>query len=301
MRIGLFAAAVDVDDTAALLRDAEADGIDSVWLTQAFGTDALVMLAALARETTRLRVGTAVIPTYPRHPMVLAQQALTTNLLLGGRLALGVGPSHATVVEPCWGLSFDRPVRHTREYLTALTAALDQHVRFSGEVITARGDLAVAGATAPPVLLAALGPQMLKVAGSLAAGTITWMVGPRTLAELTVPTIQQVAQDAGRPEPEIVVPLPVCVSADLPGALERAEQALAWYGSLPSYQATLAREGLSTPGQMALIGDRDHVEEQISHYASLGVTTLAVQLVGTPAEKAATRDLVGELARPPAR
>lgn len=297
MRIGLFAKAVDVEETASLLRDAEADGLDSVWITQAFGTDALVMLAALARDTSRLRLGTAVVPTYPRHPMVLAQQALTANLLLGGRLALGVGPSHAKVVEPCWGMSFDRPVRHTREYVTALTAALTQHIRFSGEVITARGDLDVVGALPPPVLLAGLGPQMLKAAGALTAGTITWMVGRRTLAELTVPGIRRAAEEASRPEPEIVVSQPLCVTSDPAGARARAEEALAWYGTLPSYQATLAREGLATPGQMAIIGTWDQVGEMVSGYADIGVTTLAVRLVGNPEERAATRALVTELAR----
>ncbi len=297
MKIGLFAEAADVGQTEALLRDAETDGLDSVWITQAFGTDTLVMLAALARGTSRLRVGTAVVPTYPRHPMVLAQQALTANLLLNGRLALGVGPSHATVVEPCWGMSFERPVRHTREYLTALTASLSQHVRFCGEVITARGDLEVVGAPAPPVLLAGLGPQMIKLAGGLATGTITWMVGPRTLAGMTVPGMRRAAEEAGRPAPEIVVPQPVCVTTDQAGGLARAEGALAWYGTLHSYQATLAREGYSRPGQIALIGSREQVTDMIGWYAEIGVTTLAVQLMGNQDEQAATRALVTDLAR----
>ena len=297
MKIGIFDQVDDIGATAADLRAAARDGIDSYWLTQAFGTDTLTVLGAVARDLPGLRVGTAVVPAHPRHPMALAQQALTTNLLVDGRLALGVGPSHPSVVEPCWGMSYDRPARYMREYLEALTGALTQRVRFRGEVLTARGDLDVPGAPAPPVLVAALGPRMLEITGALAAGTITWMVGPRTLRELTIPTIREAAARAGRPEPEIVVPLPVCVTGDPRAALARAEADLEWYGTLPSYRAMLDREGCATPGRMALIGDADTVAARIGSFADLGVTTFAAKIFGTPDERAATRALVAALAR----
>jgi 5,10-methylenetetrahydromethanopterin reductase len=298
MQIGLYYAAEDVAETEATFRSADADGLDSVWVTQAFGTDTLSMIGALARTTTRLRLGTAVIPSYPRHPMVLAQQALTTNLLLGGRLALGVGPSHRNVVEPCWGMSYDRPVRHTREYLEALTGALLQHVRFRGEVITARGDLEITGAPPPPVLLSAIGPQMVKAAGSLANGTITWMVGPRTLEAELVPGIREAAAAADRSEPEVVVPQPICLTRDVGRARALAAENLAWYGTLPSYQAVLAREGFDAPEDVALIGSREQLLDALGRYREIGVTTIAGQVFGGDAEEvAATRALLGELAR----
>jgi 5,10-methylenetetrahydromethanopterin reductase len=297
VKIGIFDAVRDIERTAADLRAAARDGIDGYWLTQAFGTDTLTVIGAVARDLPGLRVGTAVVPVHPRHPMALAQQALTANLLVGGRLALGIGPSHPSVVEPCWGMSYDRPVRYMREYLEALTGALGQHVRFKGEVLTARGDLDVPGAPAPPVLVAALGPRMLEITGTLADGTITWMVGPRTLRDLTVPAVREAAAKAGRPEPEIVVPLPVCVTRDVPAALAAAEAELEWYGTLPSYRAMLDREGCETPGRMALIGDADTVAARITALEDLGVTTFAAKIFGTPDERAATRELVAALAR----
>lgn len=292
MKIGIFDQVDDIEQTAADLRAAARDGIDSYWLTQAFGTDTLTVIGAVARDLPNLRVGTAVVPVYPRHPMALAQQALTTNQLVDGRLALGIGPSHPSVVEPCWGMSYDRPARYMREYLEALTGALTQRVRFKGEVLTARGNLDIPGAPVPPVLVAALGPRMLEITGALADGTITWMVGPRTLRELTIPTIQEAAAKAGRPAPEIIVALPVCVTDDAPAALAAAEAELEWYGTLPSYRAMLDREGCETPGQMALIGDADTVAAKISAFADLGVTTFAAKLVGTPDERTATHTLL---------
>ncbi|TDC64606.1 TIGR03564 family F420-dependent LLM class oxidoreductase [Actinomadura sp. GC306] len=297
MKIGIFDQVDDIGKTAGDLRAAEADGIDSYWLTQAFGTDTLTVLGAVARDLPGLRVGTAVVPVYPRHPMALAQQALTTNLLVDGRLALGIGPSHPSVVEPCWGMSYDRPARYMREYLEALTGALTQRVRFRGEVLTARGNLDIPGAPVPPVLVAALGPKMLEITGTLADGTITWMVGPRTLRELTVPAIGEAAAKAGRPAPEVIVALPVCVTGDAPAALARAEAELEWYGTLPSYRAMLDREGCATPGGMALIGDADTVAERIRSFAGLGATTFAAKIFGTPDERAATRALIASLAR----
>lgn len=296
MDIGLFGHVQSIDQITADLRSAAADGIGSYWLTQAFGTDTLTVLGAVARDLPGLRVGTAVVPVHPRHPMALAQQALTTNLLVGGRLTLGIGPSHPSVVEPCWGLSYERPARYMREYLEALTGALTQKVRFRGEVLTARGDLDLPGAPIPKVLVAALGPKMLEITGRLADGTVTWMVGPRTLKELTIPAIRQAAADAGRPEPEIVVPLPVCVTRAPAAARALAEENLRWYGGLPSYRAMLDREGYETPGQMAVIGDADSVAAEIESLAGLGVTTFAANIFGDADEQAATRELIAHLA-----
>lgn len=294
MRIGLFDRVPSLTGFAGDLRAAADAGVSSYWVTQAFGTDTLTVLAALARDV-ELRIGTAVVPTYPRHPMVLAQQALTANLFLRGRLALGIGPSHPTVVGPCWGLSYDRPAKQMEEYLQALTGALTQRVRFRGELITARGDLDVPGAQQPPVLVSALGPRMLELTGRLAAGTVTWMVGPRTLAELTVPTIRAAAAAAGRPEPEVVACVPVCLTDRPDRARAAAQDDLGWYDGLPSYRSALEREGLRSAVQLAVAGDEHTVRRAVDAYRAAGATTLAVQPFGTAEERAAMVRLAGLL------
>jgi len=295
VKIGVFDRVASLDQIEVDMRAAADHGVDSYWITQAFGTDTLTMIGALARGI-EMTIGTAVIPTYPRHPMVLAQQALTTNLLIGGRLKLGIGPSHPSVVEPCWGMSYERPARHMEEYVQALTGALTQHVRFRGEVITARGDLDIPGAVAPPVLVSALGPKLLDLTGRLADGTITWMVGPRTLSELTIPIIRSAAAQAERPEPEVVVCVPVCVTSALGGARATAQTDFGWYDGLPSYRAMLAREGLPGAAQLAIIGDEAGVRGEIERYRHIGATTFAVQVFGTPEERQTTRELVWRLA-----
>lgn len=295
MRIGLFDRVTSLDSVAADLRAAADHGVGSYWLTQAFGTDTLTVIGALARDV-ELTVGTAVVPAYPRHPMVLAQQALTTNLLVGGRLQLGVGPSHRSVVEPCWGLSYERPAQFMAEYVEALTGALSQHVRFRGEVLTARGDLDLPDAPVPPVLVSALGPRMLQLTGRLAAGTVTWMVGPRTLAELTVPTIRAAAAAAGRPEPQVVACVPACVTVHPDRALAAARDRLGWYDGLPSYRAMLDREGRGSAAELAIAGDEVAVRTAVESYRQAGATTLAVQLFGSPEEREATLHLVYRLA-----
>jgi len=301
MDIGIFAHVERIDDTADMVRKAEADGIASVFLSQGFGHDTLTVIGALARETSRIRIGTAVVPAYPRHPMALAQQALTVNELLGGRLVLGIGPSHPQVVGPCWGMSYEKPARYMREYLDALNGALTQHVRFKGEVITARGDLTIAGdPPVPTVMVSALGPAMLAVAGSRASGTITWMVGPRTVRDHTGPAIALAANRAAdgtqRPRPEVVVTAAVCVTDDVPRARADIDKVLSWYDDKPAYIAAIRREGLERANEMAIIGDAGHVRAEITRFAEAGATTFAAQFYGTPEEQAASRELIGVLA-----
>ena len=185
-------------------------------MPQIFGMDALTAIAVAAKNVPNIRVGTSVIPTYPRHPMVLAQQALTTQSVIGGRLELGIGLSHQPVVEGMWGISFDKPVRHMSDYLSILTPLLnDSTVSYKGESIIGRGEITPPPADAPPVLVAALGPQMLRLAGRLADGTITWMTGPETIRTLTAPTISEGSRKAGRPAPQVAMGLPVCVTSDV--------------------------------------------------------------------------------------
>jgi F420-dependent oxidoreductase-like protein len=276
VRIGIFIDSMDVDDFVARVRTCHEAGFPSVWAPQIFGLDALTALAIAGREVPDIALGTAVVPTYPRHPMMLATQALTTQIATGGRLRLGIGLSHKPVVESMWGISFDKPVRHMREYLSALMPFLQaKSGGFKGETLTAMGQLTVsADIPAPPVLIAALGPQMLKVAGALADGTITWMTGPKTVGAHIVPHITQAADEAGKPSPQVVVGLPIAVTEDENAAREAAASVFQVYGFLPSYRAMLDREGLEGPANIAIVGDESSVRAQIEHVFTQGATEL---------------------------
>jgi 5,10-methylenetetrahydromethanopterin reductase len=230
-----------------------------------------------------------VIPTYPRHPMMLAQQTLTTQAAIGNRLNLGIGLSHKPVVEGMRGISFDKPVGHLKNYLSILNPLLtDRQVSYSGESLTGRGEITPPPADAPPVLVAALGPQMLKLTGSMADGTITWMVGPGTLRDHTTPIINGAAEAAGRPAPQVVAGFPVCVTDGVDAARGRAGRDFMIYGQLPSYRALLDSEGFGGPGDLAIIGSAAEVTDRIRALADCGVTTATAAAFGTQAELEAT-------------
>ncbi|MET0883408.1 MAG: TIGR03564 family F420-dependent LLM class oxidoreductase [Acidimicrobiales bacterium] len=295
MDIGIFSSPRTVDGLVAAARSAADDGFGSYWTSQIFSVDALTGIAVAAKEVEGIRFGTGVVPIQPRHPMMLAGQALTVSQVSGGRLDLGIGLSHQMVVEGMWGLPFDKPVRQMREYLEALGPLLaGENPQYGGETVTARGGLDVP-ADPPPVLVAALGPQMLTVTGRLADGTVTWMTGPKTLTDLTVPTIQAAAEAAGRPAPRVVVALPVCVTDDEAGARERAAAEFAVYGMLPSYRAMLDREGMEGPADLAFVGSADAVASRIAEVDTAGATTLVAAEFGHDDEKTATRELLKTL------
>lgn len=291
MDIGVFGFDQTIEGFEQSLRTAADQGFPSYWTPQIFGMDALTGIAVAARSVPGITVGTSVIPTYPRHPMMLAQQALTTQAAIDGRLVLGIGLSHKPVVEGMWGMPFDRPVRHMSDYLAILMPLLsDRRVSFGGEMLTGRGEITPPPADAPPVLVAALGPQMLRLVGRVADGTITWMTGPETLRTLTAPTITQAASEAGRPAPAVVAGLPVCVTDDVDAARARADRDYAIYGQLPSYRAMLDREGAATPADVAIIGTASEVTDRIRDLAGSGVTTFAASAFGSTDEQAATRE-----------
>lgn len=300
MRIGIFDGAINdgtVDQVVEGARRAESDGFDSFWVPQIFGHDALTALAVVGREVPRIELGTSVVPTYPRHPMMLAQQALTVNSVSGGRLTLGIGLSHQPVVEGMWGISFDKPVRHMREYLSAMMPLLEHGSgRFAGETLVARGDLSIVDRQRPGVVIAALGEQMLSVAAALADGTLTWCTGPRTLATHTVPTLRAAADAAGRDATRVIAALPVCVTADVASAHARAASVFAIYGQLPSYRAMLDREGAAGPADIVIAGSADECADRIGALADIGVTDFAaVEFSTDPDEAAATRAMLTTL------
>ncbi len=299
MQIGIFAGDNTLDDLRATARTAHEQGFTSMWLPQVFGPDVLTAIAVIGQEVPDLTFGTAVVPTYPRHPQMLAQQALTVNDAIDGRLILGIGPSHQPVVEGMWGLSFDKPIRHLREYLECLVPLLnDRSVRFGGEAVTTRADLATVG-PAPKVYMAALGPQLLKVTGRMADGTILWMTGPKTITEHTIPTITEAAAEAGRPKPTVVAGFPVCVTdgsaEDNAAARERAATEFAIYGQLPSYRAMLDREGYEGPADLAIIGSATEVADRINGLAETGLDTFCASEFGSRSHREATRQVLIDL------
>lgn len=294
MRIGIFGGTVNdgtIDDVVADARRAEADGFATYWAPQIFGHDALTALAVAAREVPRIELGTSVVPTYPRHPVALAQQAGSVNAVSGGRLCLGIGLSHQMVIEGMFGLDYSKPVRHLREYLAVLgPLSRGEGVAHEGEAYRVHAALSAAGSSPYPIVVAALGPQMLKAAAELADGTLTWCTGPATLAEHTVPTITAAADAADRPAPRVIAALPVCVTDDRTAAAERAAKVFAIYGQLPSYRAMLDREGAAGPADIAIAGTADEVVDRIGALAAIGVTDFAaVEFGATPDEQAATR------------
>lgn len=265
-------------------RLAQADGFATYWLGQIFGTDALTALAVAGREIPGIEMGTAVVPVHPRHPQMLAAQALTVQQAIGGRLALGIGLSHQIVVENMWGYSFEDPLRYMREYLDALVPLLNgQPVNVHGEVITAVGGLDLS-ADPPPLLLAALGPKMLRLAGSRGAGTITWCTGPRTLADHIVPTITVASEEAGFGEARVVAGLPISVTTKVDETRELATNMFAIYGGLPSYRAMLDREGVAGPADLAIIGDESTAAAGVRQLVEAGVTDFAAVELGVDKE-----------------
>lgn len=298
MRIGIFvgdsSAIGGVEEIVKTAHTVAAEGFSSVWLPQIFGVDAITVASVIGREVPALEVGTAVVPTYPRHPLMLAQQALTANALCDGHFTLGIGLSHQLVIEQIMGLSFEKPVRHMREYLSILRPLIhDRTVAFTGETMRTQATVDIRDAKPCPILIAALGPKMLDLAGEMAEGTITWMTGADTLSGHIIPTISAAAERHGRPAPRVAAGIPICVTDDAAAARERAATVFSIYGFLPSYRAMLDREGLEGPADLALVGGEDEVLAGLDRYAATGLTDfLAVEFGDNDDERHRTRDLL---------
>lgn len=277
---------------------AESMGFRSVWLPNVFGSDALTVFAIAATRTSAIEMGTLVVPTYPRHPAALAQQALTVNALAHGRLTLGIGVSHRVRMEKMLGFDFDHPIRHLREYLACLGPLLrGEATVFQGEEYRIDGyALSIPGAAAPSVLVAALGPQMLRLTGRLADGTAIYLAGAAYLREHAVPVIAAAAREAGRPAPRVLTGLPVCVTNRVEEAREQANRAFGHFGELPSYRAILEKEGAGTIADVALIGTANEVRAGIAALARAGATDLAASVFTLPGDDpAATYGVLREV------
>jgi F420-dependent oxidoreductase-like protein len=305
MRIGLF---LDTGPAPQQVLDqvvkTEADGFDICYLGQIFGCDALTIIALAGQKTSRIELGTAVVPIYGRHPFSFAQQALTTNVATNGRFVMGIGLSHQVVVENMWGFSYEKPATYMREYLAVIDPLLHgKPAAFNGEHFRVNAGITVPGSTAPSVMIAALAPVMLKIAGEQTDGTILWMTGIKAIETHIAPKINKAAKDAGRPQPRIVCCLPTAVTNDPAAARERVKQIFAVYGQLPNYKRVLARGGAEGPADVAIVGDEAEVERQLRALASAGVTDFAAAIFPTRDDpmasmtrtRALVRSLIGKV------
>ena len=278
MRIGVMLGADggrgDLDAIVASAKQVESAGLDNLWMANIFSFDAIGTLAVVGREVPRIGLGTAVTPTYPRHPTALAQQALTTAAATGNRFTLGIGLSHKIVIENMLGFSYDKPARHMREYLDVLMPLLrGEAVNYDGEQYRVHGlQLAIPDADPVPTVVAALGPVMLRVAGESTDGTNTWMVGPKTMENHIVKRLTSAADAAGRPAPRVVGGVPIALTNQPDAARESIATTLTMYGQLPSYRAMLDREGVDGPADIAIVGDENALRGEIDRFRNAGVT-----------------------------
>jgi F420-dependent oxidoreductase-like protein len=295
--VGTLAGPSPVDACVKSLAALRDEGFRRVWMAQMpYEPDLLTLLAVAFREVDTIEVGSGVLPIQNQHPMLLAQRALTLNAIANGRFILGLGMTHQAVTETMWGIPWDKPLRRMREYLDGLQPLLAGEAADAvGETVTTRGGLVIPGAPTPEVHIAALGPQMLRLAGRRTAGTLTWMTGPKTLSEHIVPTLREAAAEAGRPEDAVRVAasLPVSVTDDVAGARAQAAEQFSMYGFLPSYRAMLDREGFANPEDAAIIGDEKTVSDRLDELAAAGVNELAAVTFDPSAEgRARTRALL---------
>ena len=278
---------------------AEADGFRSAWTVHfSRGVDALGVLAVAGTQTSQIDLGVGIVPTYPRHPLALAQQAATAQAFCGGRLTLGVGVSHRPVIEDLHGLAYQQPAAHMRDYLSVLVPLLREgRVRYRGAFYEVDGGFTVPGTSPVAVLVGALSPLMVQAAGELADGVVTWLAGPRTLGEDIIPRLHRAAENraaekgasenraagnraagngaaGGRPVPRVVAALPVALTSGAETARRTADEVFARYAGFDNYRRLLEREGAATPGALAVTGTEAGIEKQLRRLADLGVTEL---------------------------
>ncbi|GGL66508.1 putative monooxygenase (luciferase-like) [Streptomyces fumigatiscleroticus] len=292
-----------IDDTVQLAKEAQEAGLRSVWFGQTFSYDSPALAAIVGREVPGLHVGTAAIPVFGRHPLLVSSQAQTAQAATGGRYHLGLALGTRHLTETGFGIPYERPIARLREFLTALRLLLETgSADFHGELLTATTPLpaSVPGGAEPPVplLVAAMGPQALRVSGRLADGVLPLLAGPRALAEHIVPVVTAAAEAAGRPAPRIVAFVPGVVTADVGRVRETAAEALAFYEQFPSYQRVIGLSGATRAVDLALVGDEETVAAGIRRYREAGATQVVFTAteLGGDEDRRRTWKLLGELA-----
>lgn len=300
MRLGLWIDEENlrIDEVGAAAKAAEEHGIDRIWFSQRLGWDALTLIAGAAPFTSTIQFAVGIVPVYPRHPLALAAQALSVQAVIGNRLTLGIGSSHPQIIEGMFGLSMEQPARYMREYVEALGPLLSgEPVAYEGEKLTARGHIEIPGTEAPELILAALGPRMLKIAGELTAGTTTSWVGPEVIESFIRPTIDQAATAAGRPRPQIIAGACVALTDDPDASREWIRARFGPAGDMPAYRAVLDRGGKAGPEDTAVLGDESAVAKEIERFAEAGATEFLLCPVGTDEERERTIKFAHDYAR----
>jgi F420-dependent oxidoreductase-like protein len=284
MQIGVMAGGssrvVGLEGLVTQARELERRGFPTIWMPHVFGLDPITAAAAIGRETDRIELGTAVVPTYPRHPTALAQQALTAGIACQGRFTLGIGLSHPAVIEGMLGMSYASRAGHMREYMAVLGPMLRaESVKFEGEEYRVNFPLDVPDALPVPVLIAALGDRMLKIAGQQAAGTILWTAGPRTIEQHIAPKLRAAAREAGRPDPRIVAGMHIVLTSNAEAAKQHVGKKLAMYSHMPSYRKMFDIEGSESPDDLALIGDEKALDAGLDRLRALGVSDFEASII----------------------
>lgn len=290
MRVGVMVGpergryAAKVDRLRADARWAEDAGLASIWIPQIPDDfDALTAVAVAGLETRRIEIGTAVVPVQPRHPIALAQQALSTQAVCAGRLALGLGVSHHWIIDEMLGLPYEHPEPTMRAYLDVLDAALrgPGPVDVENAMFRVHNPLDITDVAPTPVLLAALGPRMLQLAGERTDGTILWMADERAIGSHIAPKIARAADAGGRPAPRIVAGVPVCLCGDdeVDLAVARTNRILAEAETSPNYQRLLEKGDARTVGDILAAGSEATIERRLRAFADAGVTDLSFRVV----------------------
>ena len=302
MRIGLTGGGATVDKVVHQAKQAEAEGFTALWYASLVTGDPLVAMAIAGRETSGIELGTAVLQTYPCHPLLQANRAASVVDAMGRPgFTLGIGPSHQPLVEDVLGLAYDHPGRSTEEYVRILTGVLrGEVVDFAGNDWSAHtAGRAVAPAHPVPVLVSALGPRLLRLAGEVADGTVLWMAPPRAIGDHVAPRVRAAAAAAGRPEPRIVAGLPVAVHDDITEAREAAAASSGMYAGMENYRRILDLGGADSPAAAAIVGDEATVARQLQGMLDAGATDIwaAVFPVGEDrrASVGRTKDLLRSL------
>jgi len=273
-----------VDRMRSDARWAEEAGLDTVWIPQIPDEfDALTAATLVGDATSRIEIGTAVVPVQPRHPVALAQQVLSVQAVCRGRFSLGLGVSHHWIIDGMMGLPYEGLVTTMRAYLDVLDQALagPGTVEVENELFRVHQPLDVTDLAATPVLLAALGPRMLELCGARTSGTILWMADERAVATHVVPALLRAAQGAGRPMPRVVAGIPVCLclDEDIPVAVERTNRILAEAEVSPNYQKLLEHGDARSVGDILAVGSEATIEKRLRGFAEAGVTDLSVRVV----------------------
>ena len=301
MRIGIngsgLVASASIDKILASARQTAEDGLSSFWLPEhpTGGLDALSVLTIVGQQVPHLELGTAIIATFPRHPMVLAGQVHTLRGIIENNFTLGIGLSHEVMMAQL-GIPFEKPIRHLKEYLSIIVPLLNQgKVSFTGQLISCEAEIFDRPKVSTPVVVAALGPQALAIAGSLSDGTTLSWVGPRTVKDHIKPRLAEAASKANRPTPRIIATLPICVTDDESRIRSHISKSLHNYTQMPSYRAMFEREGAEEAGELALVGSRAKVENLLHELSLAGVTDFAAAEYTTNAlEREQTRALLRE-------